>query len=296
MQGCIRSIVAIGLLAAVGCQEDAGSVAPPAAVVDLGELFDANTTGTIQGQVTWRGDLPAIAPFRVHSYLDYANAGRIRGEYAHPHQPDIDPETRGIGEVVIIIRNVKSPQSKSWAHAPVQVETDSQRLTIHQGNQPARVGFVRRGDEAAFISRDVTYHTVRARGAVFFTLPFVAADQPTRRRLDQPGIVELSEGTGMYWRRAYLFVLEHPYAVLSDRTGKFVLGQVPAGTYQLTAWMPNWHVERQERDPETAIISRVIFAPAVELAETVTVTAGTATDVSFTFASDLFAARRQVAK
>jgi hypothetical protein len=89
--------------------------------------------------------------------------------------------------------------------------------------------------------------------------------------LDQAGVVELVDGPGFYWRRAYLLVLEHPYAALSDGAGRFVLKQVPAGTYQLVAWMPNWHIVRQEHDPETAIINRMIFAPAVEIEQTVTV-------------------------
>ena len=296
MQGCIRPILAMSILAAAGCQESAAPVETPTAVVDLGASFDPDSTGTIRGRVTWQGERPVVPPFRVHSYLDYVNAARLRGEHPNPHTPQIDPETRGIGEVVVLLREVKHAQSKRWSHAPVEVETDSQCLTIFQGKQPARVGFVRRGEETAFIQRDVAYHSVAARGAAFFTLPFVAADRPTRRRLDKAGIVELSEGVGLFWRRAYLFVLEHPYAVLSDSTGKFTLDHVPPGTYHVSAWLPNWHVERVERDPETAIIRRVAFAPAVELCNTVTVNAGNAVDIEFTFANDLFAARRQPAK
>lgn len=281
MQGCLRSIMALALAAAAGCRERTESEPAPPARVELGASFDVKTTGTIQGCVTWQGELPAIPRIRVHSYLDYANAGRLRGEYPNPHHPQIDAETRGVGGVVLYLRKVNASQSKPWSHEPVHVETDSENLIIVQGKQPASIGFVRRGDEATFTSRDTTYHAVRGRGADFFTLPFVAADQPTRRRLNQAGIVELSEAAGLYWRRAYLFVMEHPYAVLSDSTGKFALDQVPAGAYQLTAWLPNWRIDRKERDPETAIVSRVMFAPAVEVQRTVAVRAGATTEAAF---------------
>src|SRR5688572_4595152 len=143
MQGRVRSMLAIGLLAAFGCQDEAGPVVTPAAAVQLAGSFDAADTGTIQGRVSWQGDLPAIPHFRVHPYLDYANAARLRGEYPNPHQPEIDAETGGVGEVVIFLREVQPSQSKPWSHGSAQVEADAQRLTVVQGKQPARIGFVR---------------------------------------------------------------------------------------------------------------------------------------------------------
>ncbi|MCI0683518.1 MAG: carboxypeptidase-like regulatory domain-containing protein [Gemmataceae bacterium] len=287
MQGCVRLILGLTAAFAAGC-ERAAAPDTPAAMVELGTSFDARATGSIHGQATWEGAVPSVPAFRVHAYLAYASAARLRGEHPNPHEPRIDAASRGVENVVVTLREVQAADSKPWSHPPVRVETDSQRLTIFQGKRPGPIGIVRRGGDVAFVNRDITYHTIRARGAAFFTLPFVAADHPTRRRLDQPGIVELSQGAGVYWRRAYLFVSEHPYAALSDAAGRFDLDRVPAGTYQLTAWLPNWHIERMERDPETAIISRVVFAPAAELTRTVTVAAGRAADVSFVFGKDLF--------
>jgi hypothetical protein len=291
----MRLNVALGLLAAIGCQEDPGSIAVPAAPVAHHEPFDAASAGTIRGQVVWKDELPRVPAFRVRTYLDYANAVRLRGEYPNPHRPAIDPKTGGIADAVIFLRDVKGAPCKPWTHGPIQVETDSERLTIFQGQQSGRIGFARPGDDVAFVNRDSSFRAVSARGAAFFTLPFIAADQVTRRRLERTGIVNVSEEAGVYWRRAYLFALEHPYAAVSNREGKFALDQVPAGTYELSAWLPNWHVERKERDAETALVRRLIFAPPVELTQTVTIRAGAATDALIEFSMDQFARPSRVA-
>src|SRR5262245_7765556 len=243
------------LLIVAGCREGPNADAPPEFPIEsFGNAFDAATAGAIQGKVLWKGPLPNVRPFEVHAYHDYLNAGRLRGEHPNPHAPMIDTESHGIAEVLIRLDGIKCAQSKPWAHKPVSVEMQADGIPVCQGDDRRRIGVVQRGAEVAFINRDPEFHTLRARGAAFLSLPFVVADQPILRRLDKSGFVDLSEGGGAYWRRAYLVVMDHPYAVLTDKTGHFSVDGVPAGAYRLTAWLPNWHIESREREPETAII------------------------------------------
>ncbi len=293
MQGRTRYWLSMMLLLGVGCREETAVKAPTAiAAEDCDNSFQRDATGVVLGGVSWKGSLPNVPPFQVHAYLDYVNANRLRGERPNPHAPTIDAITHGVAEVLIVLHQIKPGQAKPWSHAPVSVEIQPEQLAIVQGDVRKRIGIVRRGAEVAFVKRDAEFHVLRARGVAFFSLPFVAADQPTSRRLDKTGMVELSEGAGYYWRRAHLIVLEHPYAALTDRTGRFMLDQVPAGDYRLTAWLPNWHMTSREHEPETAIISRITFAPAVELEQTVTVTAGQTSLPVFVFSLDQFERRR----
>jgi Polysaccharide lyase family 4, domain II len=289
MQGRKWLVWSVLVLAVAGCREETDvAPTPPVAVENRASSFDAAATGAIEGRVVWKGPLPEVPSFEVHAYLDYLNAKRLRGEKPNPHTPRIDENDRGIGEVLIRLDRIDPAHSKPWPHAPASVEMLADGLFIRQGKEHQRIGIVQRGAEVAFVRRDAEFHIVRARGAAFFSLPFVAADRPTTRRLDRSGLVELSEGAGVYWRRAYLAVMDHPYAALTNRSGRFLLDGVPAGTYRLTAWLPNWHVERHEHEPETAIINRIYFAPAVEQEQTVTVTAGQSTAADFAFALTQF--------
>jgi hypothetical protein len=162
------------------------------------------------------------------------------------------------------------------------------KLDVTQGAPDRLIGFVPRRGEIACANHDDELNILRVRGASFFTLPLVDAGHTTRRRLDRPGLVELSCGGGSFWLRGFLFVLEHPYAALSRSDGSFTLAQVPAGSYELSAWLPNWRVASTERDPESAAINRLRFAPPVELEQTVAVRPSETATVTFEVSTELF--------
>ncbi|HZU35096.1 MAG TPA: hypothetical protein VFA18_04265 [Gemmataceae bacterium] len=52
--------------------------------------------------------------------------------------------------------------------------------------------------------------------------------------------------------------------------------------------MPNWKVVANARDPESALVLRVTFGPAVEVAGDVEVRAGKPSEVQFTVRSSAF--------
>src|SRR5262249_40869073 len=147
----------------------------------------------------------------------------------------------------------------------VVVEQRLQRFLVRQGQIDGHIGFVRRGDAVAMVSRDTFFYSLHADGAAFFTLAFPDPEKPLTRRLTEKGLVELTSGAGSFWMRAYLFVDDHPYYARTDGQGRFTLEQVPPGNYELVCWLPSWRVERQERDPETGQVSRVFFRRPVEI-------------------------------
>jgi hypothetical protein len=89
--------------------------------------------------------------------------------------------------------------------------------------------------------------------------------------------------------RAHLFVDDHPYYARTDAGGHFELPRVPPGKYQIVCWMPNWHVVRRERDPESSLTRHLVFAPPMERAATVVVESHGTSDVHFHIAGADFA-------
>jgi hypothetical protein len=265
------------LLGVGGCSEDAhpdvqSTPTPPAA---HDTSFDAATAGAIEGCVVWDGPPPTVPRFVVFSSPDNLPAdGKLLSHVENPFAPVIDPKNKGVKDVVIFLRGVDPRRAGPWPHAPVQIEQRDRKLFVVQGDTRSRVGFVRRSDSIAARSCDDDYHALRARGAAFFTLPFVDEDRPATKRLDHAGVVELSSAAGYFWMHAHLFVVEHPCYIRTDANGRFRLGNVPAGTYEAVAWIPSWAVLRKERDPESGLVARAIFAPPVEKTASVTVQAG----------------------
>ena len=151
-----------------------------------------------------------------------------------------------------------------------------------------RRAFVRRGGKLETTNRDADFHALRGRGSAFFTLPLVKPDIPSTQRLDQTGLVELFDAGGYYWSHAHCFVDDQPYYARTDAQGTFTLTQVPAGTYEIVGWMPSWHITRRERDPETGIIARLVWAKPVEQKQSVQVQAGQTAEVTLRWSRPMF--------
>jgi len=173
-------------------------------------------------------------------------------------------------------------KAKPWDLSPVRVEQRGLCFHIQQGDWDSSYGFVRRADPIEMVSRDYSFHALHVGGANFFTLMFPDTVHPLSRPLKENGVVELTSAAGYYWMRAYLFVDDHPYFARTDREGRFSLGQVPPGRYEIVCWMANWQEARHERDPESGLITRLFFRPPVTLVETVELGKQGSKEVRFT--------------
>jgi hypothetical protein len=242
--------------------------------------FDPADAGTVQGRVVWHGDWPDVKPVN----FPVLQPGGFRWETKPaPNAPAIDPDTRAVRGAVVYLRGIAAEQSRPWDLPPVRVELRDMTIRVFQGTDGSHsVGFVRRGDAAEFVSHDPDYHALRARGSAFFTLPFPDPERPVRRTFFRRGLVELSSAAQYFWMRAYLFVDDHPYYAVTDAQGRFTLPQVPAGRFEVVAWLPNWNVARQERDPESGQIVRQFFAPPWTAAQTIGLPAGGTCETALT--------------
>lgn len=291
-----RCLILFGLLGVLGsisfvyCLCDIGG--PPDPVVEpitsplaIGENFDPAQSGTISGQVTWSGATPQVAPFEISRLPPIDRPLPQPLIQDNPNVPTIDAVGQGVGNAVVFLRGIDLKRSRPWDHAAVGLVIDDYRLGVHQGNRAVRHGLVRRGDAVEMVSHQLYCHGLHADGAAFFSLMLPDPDRPSSRRLNQNGKVEFTSAAGCYWMRAYLFVDDHPYYTQTDAQGRFTLLNVPAGRYEIVCWMPNWIERRRERDPESGLITRLVFLPPVERPQPVTVEAGQMTSVDFTLSS-----------
>lgn len=288
LRPCLLLLAGLLLL---GCQESPVSPEPAATESSsvLATAFNRGETGSIKGTVRWVGRLPRVPGWKIRPSLLYGPlADQQNTIYPNPNAPHIDQATRGVAEAVVFLRQVQPSRSRSWHHPPVQVEFRDGRLEIVQGDWVGRVGFVRCGDRLRVVSREEGLRSVRVRWAAFFTLGLPQPHQVRTRPLTEPGLVEISEGTGRHWLRGYLFVTTHPYYTRTSTTGTFELDQVPPGKYQLVAWMPSWVVSHQDRETEAKSILRSHFRPPVELLQEVEVPAHGQVKADFAFCTALF--------
>lgn len=268
-----RLVVLLALLPAAGCGSEPPAAATAADTPAPQHQFDPARCGRVEGRVTWGGPLFDLPPF-VYGVPRKDGSFEMR-MMPNPNRTEIDPQSFGIANAVVFLRNVDPAAAKPWDLPPVRVELSECNIVVRQGDSPPRrAGFVRRGDAVEITRTDPVFHALRGRGADFFTYPFPEANRPRRRAFDTAGRVELTSASGFYWANANLFVDDHPYYALTDRDGRFVLDRVPAGGVEVVMSLPNWGLMRQERDPETGLITRQQYAPPIELKQALRVEAG----------------------
>jgi hypothetical protein len=294
MQEWKQVALLLGLLALGGCDEESSAVAGAAAAQlqprAVAQDFDASTAGSIRGRVVWKGDLPVVVTFHAPTGAGAeAVAQRVWSDWPNPHAPAVDRATNGIANAVVFLRGVNPRQARPWDLPPVVVEQRDYVCHIRQGESDSPVGFVRRGEAIQMVSRQPAFHLLHAHGAAYFSLAFPDPERPLSRRLPRSGLVELTSAAGYFWMRGYLFVDDQPYFARTDCTGRFRLDAVPPGNYELVCWLPNWHIAKHERDPETALITRIVFQPPVELSQPLALRPTATVEASFTLSADLFA-------
>jgi hypothetical protein len=281
----MQAIVLTGFCLA-GCSD---APAPPSEApfvnAQLAAHFDKDATGTIVGQVLWDGAAPEIPPLLMRTDPPVAPGKSC----PNPNGPIIEPRSKGVGNAVVFLRHVDPQKARPWDHAKVRVELNDLAIHVVQASTRSRLGIVRRGDLIETVSREPVFHALEARGAAFFSLRFVDKDKPTMRPLQEKGVVELQSAAGYFWMHAHLFVDDHPYYARTDATGRFELPRVPEGKYQIVCWMPNWHVVRKERDPESSLTRRLAFAAPLERTAHVDVEPHAASAVHFHIATGDFA-------
>jgi hypothetical protein len=254
----------------------------------LAQAFDPAATGTIRGRVCWEGAVPITesTEVRVLAYHNALHKNPVR--HQTPHIPRVNAANDGVADAVVFLRGIDPCRSKPWDHADVRIEFRDRQMCMSQGDQPTNAGFIRRGDKVVMINHDADFHALRGRGANFFTLPLIKAEQPATETLRQSGVVELFDAAGYYWLHAHLLVVEHPYYARTDANGNFALENVPAGDYEVVGWLPSWIVTRKEIDPETAVVVRQAWAAPQEQRQPVKVQAGQTESLTFRWSQEMF--------
>ncbi len=262
------------VLVAGGCGTDSSfpeqttSVVPPVAV---NTSYDPEKTGSITGRVSWHGPFPTPPQF-THRTPKEGGGFQYRNA-ENPNRPNIAHNSRAVSDAVVFLRTLDASKARSWDLPKVTVEMASTGIVVVQGEHRGRSGFVRRGDSISMISTESVYHVLRGRGDAFFRLTLPQPNQPISRTLVEPGRVELSSGSGLYWLRADLFVTDHPYYTHTNKDGSFTLNNVPVGPAEVIVWLPGWESVATERDPDSQGISRMTYSPPIEKVATVMVEA-----------------------
>ncbi|SLM46319.1 conserved exported protein of unknown function [Nitrospira japonica] len=218
-------------------------------------VVDVQRGGTIEGTVVLDGPVPEPKGFNLITFPDPAYCGRIsNGQGWRLLHDFVVGENNGLKDAIVLLEGVEA--GKPFEVSVPLIEARDCMFTPF-------VTIVRNGHAVEVINMDPVMHdiqgyetSIEAGARVLFNTPLVMNQQHRRGDLHAihnhapgkslVGPVYLNKGRRTFYMQcgfhAYMeswaMAVNNPYYTLTDGNGKFTIGDVPPGTYQLVVWHP----------------------------------------------------------
>jgi hypothetical protein len=238
--------------------------------------IDVEHGGTITGTVRFVGPVPADPPFVVTKNVE--QCGRTK-----PFDRLILDKGRGVKNAVVYLEDVE-------AGKPFPTTTT---YTINQQNceYVPHVQVVPIGAHLQILNSDKILHNVHVydqdngvRTVCNIAQPIKGQCTPIKEaQLTGVDILMTTCDAGHPWMSGYVVLSKSPYYVVTDSHGKFVLTDVPPGTYKIKMWHEGFRITSVEK--ENGNVKRYHFEDPYEIAKEVQVRASQEVNLNFEFAS-----------
>jgi len=237
-----------------------------AVVLALGSSAWAAGYGSLEGQVVLDGDVPAIAPLVKKGDGTVKDAAACAIGDIPNEARAIDPETKGIANVVVFLR--KAPKD---IHPDLKDSTVKEVIFDQQQCRFIPHTLVVRTDQKVICkSDDDVSHNVHSNPFLntaenFIVLPKdrkgVAVAMPKAETLPVKVQCDIHP-----WMIAWWVVVDHPYVAVTDAQGKFKIENLPEGEHEFRVWHEDaGYVERKlmvnVKEGETTKLKTIKVAP-----------------------------------
>jgi hypothetical protein len=238
------------------------------------QVISVGNGGTITGTVKWSGPMPKKAMLAI------TKDPQVCDPDAHKTRDlerlIVGPQA-GVANTVVYLKDISRGKA-------MDLPPQRQFLDQKQCRYEPHILLVPANTKLQIKSSDAVLHTVHMDGAATYNLPFPFPNQIISRDMPTTGLVNLKCNGGHTWMNAEMFVVSHPYYAVTDETGKFELGSVPPGDYEIVAWHEGWGVARQEGSFDVLTEKRIMrpaFTPPREWEKKVNVEPNGSTAVNF---------------
>lgn len=180
-----------------------------------------NNGGSISGSITFAGDAPEAKPIEV------TKDTKVCAQTQKYDESLVVGENKGIKNAVISISNISSGKDFGDAMALDQKECV---YTPHIVLTPA-------GSELEILNNDGILHNIHTYSEAnpAFNQAQPKFKKKLKKKFDQPERVKVT-CDAHNWMTGWIVVMDHPYYAVTDGEGKFSLGDVPAGEYEVKIW------------------------------------------------------------
>ncbi|GMQ79724.1 MAG: hypothetical protein BMS9Abin03_156 [Thermodesulfobacteriota bacterium] len=235
-------------------------VAVFAGLVQGYEVVDVNNGATLKGTVQFKGTVPPDEANVIDKDVDYCGKGEKVGKY--------------------VVSDSKVKNAMVWLEGVTKgkaIPKSSVAVAIKNCNALPHVsaGFV--GGKYVFKNEDDIMHTVQLKlglayhkqvsqrplkdGATIYNLALpikgMQIKKPIKkyhRYTKETGFIQIKSNTHN-WIRGYIFIFDHPYAVVTNENGAFKMDNIVSGEYLLKIWHEGFGMqERKVRFAEGQLV------------------------------------------
>jgi hypothetical protein len=217
-------------LACGGSQETSNTAAKPdsPSATPAGQKVDTATAGDVKGVVMVDGAVPKNEPIKM-------NADPVcMKENTTPQAQEtyiVSDDGKNLGNVFVYVKDGLGNYVFDTPTKPATIDQKSCRYHPHvfgmMVNQPLEI-----------INSDPTLHNIHAmpKGNAEFNNGQPIQGMKMTHTFDKPEIMVPFKCDVHGWMNAYVGVMSNPYFAVTEKDGKFVLPNLPPGTYTIVAW------------------------------------------------------------
>lgn len=200
------------------------------------KVVEVKNGGTISGVVKYQGEIPP--PKKPQIVKDHETCGH------HPSEvPLINVDKDGrVAEAVVFLADIAEGKDFPKSGAPPIIDQKACQFHPH-------VQVVRARQPVEIVNSDPVAHNINASQRIYTLFNILQPQQNMRatQQFDRPGLVNLRCNVHD-WMQAYVYVVVHPYVVITAEDGTFKFDDVPAGKYELAVWQE--YLDEQTFDVE----------------------------------------------
>lgn len=192
--------------------------------------------GDLEGQFVLDGDIPVLKPLVVVGDTTAKDAAVCAKTGVPDESVVVNPDNKGIANIVVYLRKAPGsihPELKDVPSQAVVVDQLGCMFTPH-------VSLARAGQAIQCKNSDGAGHNVHTYPFTNTPENFILAPLDTTGKsitLKQAESRPMKVGCDIHtYMTSWCVVLDHPYAAVTDKDGKFKISKLPAGSHTFTVW------------------------------------------------------------
>lgn len=188
--------------------------------------------GMIKGTISFKGTLPKPDEILISKDNHHCGDGHVT--------PDPVRLTANgqVAHAIVAIKDVAAGKPWLKSTGPSEIVQEKCKFLPH-------IQVARKGSELNIINKDPLLHNIHAYELIgrarrnMFNIAQPAAGQIDKRPLKtrRSNFVEI-DCDAHNWMSAWIYLSDHPYAVVTNEQGQFTIDVIPPGDFEIVTWHP----------------------------------------------------------